>query len=257
VVNSTDKIGCAPFTVPFQNNSGGADKFLYDFGDGTVLNTATVPETVDHVFTKAGIYTVTLTASNDCSTNSTTETITVLGQPEPSFVSDVALGYPGLEIHFANTTTDAVTYLWDFGDGGTSTLSNPSHVYAQLGEYTVSLTVTNLNNCPGTTSQKITIAGQPGFIFVPNAFIPGSTTPEFQLFKAKGYGVESWRFSIFNKWGELLWETTKLDNEKPAEGWDGTYKGKLLDPDVYVYHLRVTCFDAQENLIKGNITLLR
>ena len=42
-----------------------------------------------------------------------------------------------------------------------------------------------------------------------------------------------------------------------GDDWDGTYKGEKVDPDVYVYHLRVICFDGQENLVKGNITLMR
>jgi gliding motility-associated-like protein len=57
---------------------------------------------------------------------------------------------------------------------------------------------------------------------------------------------------IFDRWGEKVFESTDQNN-----GWDGRFKNKPLDPDVYVYHLKVICIDGQENLIKGNITLLR
>jgi gliding motility-associated-like protein len=59
-------------------------------------------------------------------------------------------------------------------------------------------------------------------------------------------------FRIFDRWGEMVFESTN-----PANGWDGSFKGKLCDPDVYDYYLDVICVDGQKNLIKGNITLLK
>ena len=57
---------------------------------------------------------------------------------------------------------------------------------------------------------------------------------------------------IFDRWGELVFESyDRLD------GWDGTFRGKDMDPDVYDYYLKVTCIDNVESIIKGNVTLLR
>lgn len=89
------------------------------------------------------------------------------------------------------------------------------------------------------------------YIFVPNAFSPNLDNVNDKVF-VRGLNLTEIDFKIFDRWGELVFETTDQ-----SIGWDGTFKGKLLDPDVYVYHLRAVCFDGQENLIKGNITLMR
>jgi gliding motility-associated-like protein len=59
-------------------------------------------------------------------------------------------------------------------------------------------------------------------------------------------------FRIFNRWGETVFES--FDR---ATGWDGTFRGKKLDPDVYDYYLEVTCIGGDEDIVKGNITVLK
>jgi len=89
------------------------------------------------------------------------------------------------------------------------------------------------------------------YIFVPNAFSPNQDNAN-DIVYVRGQNIKEMDFKIFDRWGELVFESTNQN-----VGWDGTYKGKPLDPDVYVYHLKVVCVDGQENLIKGNITLLK
>lgn len=89
------------------------------------------------------------------------------------------------------------------------------------------------------------------YVFVPTAFTPGQDGTNDKVF-VRGQNISEIQFKIFDRWGELVFETTDQ-----SIGWDGTFKSKLLDPDVYVYYLKATCVDGQENLIKGNITLLR
>lgn len=89
------------------------------------------------------------------------------------------------------------------------------------------------------------------YVFVPNAFSPNDDGNNDELF-VRGQNITKIEFKIFNRWGELMFETTDQD-----EGWDGTFKGEKQDPDVFVYHLKVKCVNGDENLIKGNITLLK
>ncbi len=89
------------------------------------------------------------------------------------------------------------------------------------------------------------------YIFVPNAFTPNQDNANDVVY-VRGQNIKEMDFKIFDRWGELVFESTNQN-----VGWDGTFKGQPLDPDVYVYHLKVTCIDGQENLIKGNITLLK
>ncbi|WP_448104633.1 PKD domain-containing protein [Pedobacter panaciterrae] len=332
VVNSSEKSGCAPFLVNFHNNSKGANLFRYDFGDGGSRVTRSAPEIVQYTFKNPGVYKVVLTASNGCSDTTTTETITVLEQPTTNFTADKTVGCPGLQVKFTNTTTGGLSYLWDFGDGTTSTEFEPTHVYSgSLSSYTVTLTATNSLNCPNTLIQsdyiKITappiaqfsvdpgieisipsytfsfidqstnspdqwlwdfgdgitsidrnpkhtyadtglykvtlkvinqsgcftssfknvrISGVPGYLFVPNSFIPGSESSELRQFRAKGSGIKSWRMSVFNKWGQLIWETTKLDEGHPQEGWDGTYRNVELPQSVYYWKIDVEFINGSQ-----------
>lgn len=94
------------------------------------------------------------------------------------------------------------------------------------------------------------ICGEPN-IFVPNAFTPNGDGENDRVLVFGG-GITSMDFKIFNRWGELVFETTEQ-----ARGWDGTYKGKMSEPAVFVFHLQVRCGDGQDYFTKGNITLIR
>lgn len=89
------------------------------------------------------------------------------------------------------------------------------------------------------------------YIFVPSAFTPNGDG-ENDVVYVRGQNLEEIEFKIFDRWGELVFESTDQ-----ADGWDGTFKGEPVDPDVYVYHLKAICVDGQETLIKGNISLLK
>ena len=89
------------------------------------------------------------------------------------------------------------------------------------------------------------------YVFVPNAFSPNNDGHNEKVF-VRGQNIEEMTFKIFDRWGEMVFESFDT-----ADGWDGTFKSEPLDPDVYVYHLRVRCVDGQQNLIKGNITILK
>ena len=324
VVNSNQKRGCAPFKVDFYNNTKGATTFVYDFGDGSKALTNIAPEVVTHTFTRVGKYTVTLYASNGCSNASTTEIIEVLDQPNVSFTADKTSGCDGVTVKFKNTSLNAVTYTWDFGDGSTSnefepihtysgagsnyavsltatnilgctnkatkpqyitivapgkadfvvtpgnelaipnysfgfkdisngpvswewnfgdgtvsTLQNPNHTYNNEREYRVTLKVLNSGGCPSFAYQTVRIVGVPGFLNLPNSFMPASAVNELRTFKAKGRGILNWHMTIFNKWGQVLWETKQLDDGAPLEGWDGNFEGKEQQQGVYYWKIEV------------------
>lgn len=334
VVNGNQLVGCAPHTVTFDNNTTGATDYTIDFNDGTQPRASIIaPERFQYTFTMPGTYKVLLTATNGCSIDTTSETITVRAQPLTDFDAVNKLGCTGLAVKFTNNTQNGVSYMWDFGDGsptssefepthtytgtqeyytvtltainnlgcpmtvsktnfirivqpplaafnvnpstlisipdytfnfqdessngptiwewdfgdGTgSALRNPSHTYLDTGTYRVTLKTINQQGCFSTTFKDVTIKGVPGYLFVPNSFIPGDTRPELREFRAKGSGIATWRFSVFNKWGQLLWETTKLDEGRPAEGWDGSYKGQPMPQGVYFWKIDVQLVNGSE-----------
>ncbi|MBE7175231.1 MAG: PKD domain-containing protein [Mucilaginibacter polytrichastri] len=336
VVNGDELQGCAPHTVHFSNNSQGANLFGYDFGDGSeVMMTNRSPETIEHTFLKGGTYTVKITASNGCSNVVTEKTIMVYPQPQPVFSADVRGGCSALTVQFSNTSTQATDFLWDFGDGKTSTEKNPvhtfrgretaysvrltatsplgctntvemkdyirvsrqpvaafsilpdsvrkipdyrftfadqskgdldslsmhwefgdgatsfnhnpEHTYADTGRYKVSLIISTAGGCTDTISRYVRITGVPGQLFLPNAFLPNSPDPRLNVFKATGSGLKEWRMRIFNKWGQQIWESTKLDERgRPTDGWDGNVNGVAAPQGVYVWEVTAKYINGDE-----------
>ena len=88
-------------------------------------------------------------------------------------------------------------------------------------------------------------------IFLPNAFTPNGDEENDVLY-VRGRYVEEMVLKIYNRWGEKVFET-----DQQHEGWDGTFKGQLVDPAVFVYYLTVKCIDGQEYFKKGNVTVIR
>ena len=139
--------GDAPLTVNFTDQStGDVTAWSWDFGDG---GTST-EQNPSHEYTAAGTYTVKLTASNSCDSDTKTKTdyITVTepaGEPPVAdFTGSPTSGTAPLLVSFTDQSTNNPTsWSWDFGDGGTSTEQNPQHEYANPGTYTVKLTASN------------------------------------------------------------------------------------------------------------------
>jgi PKD repeat protein len=161
--------GISPLTVTFTNQSTGATSYLWNFGDG---NTSSLSN-LTHTYTNAGNYSVTLVASGAGGTNSLTLTnyVVVTNAPPPpvvaDFAADQANGGAPLLVNFTNLSTGATNYLWDFGDGNSSTLLNPTNTYTNAGSYSVTLGATG----PGGTN-AITLTN---YILVTNLPTPPVT----------------------------------------------------------------------------------
>jgi len=158
--------GSAPLSVQFTDAStNNPTSWLWDFGDG---GTAASRNPV-HAYTTAGTYTVNLTATNGKGANTLTRAgyinVTAAGAPVASFTANVTSGSAPLAVQFTDASTNNPTsWLWDFGDGGTSASQNPVHAYTTAGTYTVNLTATN---AAGSTT-----AAKSGYITVTASGIP-------------------------------------------------------------------------------------
>ncbi|MFT5158279.1 MAG: gliding motility-associated-like protein, partial [Bacteroidia bacterium] len=147
---------------------------------------------------------------------------------------------------------------WDFGDptavDDTSTQINPVFFYpADTGTYMVTLRVTTNYGCTDEFSYPV-IIGPDILVFIPNAFSPDVGGPtENEGFRAVvNNGVKDYHMIIFNRWGEVMYETTD-----PNAKWDGTFNGIKVQQDVYAYYLKVSGWNNKEYTFSGTITLLR
>ena len=149
-------IGTAPLTVQFNDTSIGHNttSWQWNFGDGTGNVTDQDPT---HTFNGYGNYTVTLTVSNDggSSTKPAMDYIAVYdAAPVAGFIGTPTSGSEPLTIQFNDTSAgnNITSWLWDFGDGSSSTIQDPAHIF-NFGNYTVTLTVSNDGG--SSTTQKV------------------------------------------------------------------------------------------------------
>ncbi|MCC7331432.1 MAG: gliding motility-associated C-terminal domain-containing protein [Flavobacteriales bacterium] len=131
--------------------------------------------------------------------------------------------------------------------------ANPFATPTTTTTYTVNFTE-NSSGCMYQKSYTLyvfeLVCGEPD-VFLPNAFTPNNDN-ENDILYLRGRNVEKMHLKIYNRWGELVFET-----ENQTIGWDGKYNGKLVDPAVFVYHLSVKCIDGQDYFKKGNVTVIR
>jgi gliding motility-associated-like protein len=246
----TDPLGCVPYTAVFENTSLAGSDFLWDFGDGTTSTQASPT----HLYANTGIYNVRLIATdtNTCNLVDTSAyfAITVVDKPTAQFSWQPNPPIENTPVQFTNQSLGALYYRWNFGDGDTSALENPSHQYDATGTYTAELIAYNEANCSDTFRLPVNVIVIP-LVDVPNAFIPaqGGTN---SIIKVEGFGIGKMAWKIYNRWGQLVFQSSNK-----SAGWNGYYKGKLQATDVYAYTLDVEFTDGKKLRKTGDITLLR
>lgn len=122
-------------------------------------------------------------------------------------------------------------------------------------EYTVE--VRNPGGCKSTDKITVFVLCDGSNIFIPNTFSPnGSGTND--IFYPRGSGIFKIKLlRIFNRWGEVVFEKTNFSPNDANAGWDGTFKGKKLNSDVYVYTAELICENNTSMILNGNVALLR
>lgn len=150
----------------------------------------------------------------------------------------------------ASTDSGIGTYEW-FPDSLVdcalcqSTLADPEYITTYF------VVLTDENGCRDGDSMVVDVFCSDASIYIPNAFTPDGDglNDEYHL---RGAGFSLNFFRIYNRWGEKVFETNNLE-----EGWNGMYKGKMYEPEVFVYYLEAVCSSGELLAKKGNITLIR
>ena len=230
----------------------------WTFGDGEVSYEF---GQVDHQFAQPGCYDITLyvTGTNGCTVADTAEDL-VCVVPAPIadfFVDNTVHLIDDATFFFDNQSQYALFYDWTFGDGDTSVATNPIHVYDAVGEYLVTLTATNELGCMDTANITV-IVREEFLLYVPNTFTPNddATNDTFKPIINNRYVESSYRFAIYNRWGELVFESYD-DNY----GWDGTYGAGLnraVQDGVYTWVISLKMKEDEEAIqFTGHVTLLK
>ncbi|GIV33902.1 MAG: hypothetical protein KatS3mg031_1437 [Chitinophagales bacterium] len=249
--------GCNAVELTIANLSTG--NYTYQWTIGTQNLGAYLPN-APFVFTEPDMLQVTLTASGNTACVSEDIHSEVIAIPQPYGYPIAAFGmqpptpHVMQEIAFIDSSIGAApdSYYWSFGDGNFSTDTHPKHSYQQPGEYEICLYLSNTHGCPDSTCKRIQI-DESVIIDLPTAFSPnGDNHNDIFRVRYDKQSVERLNLKIFNRWGELVFESND-----PDYGWDGTYKEEPQEVDVYVWLLEAALKNGKNIFRKGNLTLLR
>lgn len=249
--------GCSPVNATITNTSvpiGNACNWTIN-GMSVSSNCASYSAT----FTSPGCYDVGLTTTdgNGCTNNAVVNSM-ICVSPNP--IADFTFNPNNATVldptvHFTNTSVNGATYIWDFSGLGTSTAVNPTFVFPDVsgGSYLVCLDVTSANGCVDTVCKIIQIYDE-FLIYVPNAFTPDNDGKnDFFLPIVSGHDPDSYEFLIFDRWGELIFESYVA-----GQAWDGFHNGRLAKQDVYVWKLKAKkASSGEKKVYYGHVSLLK
>jgi len=247
-------LGCPPHSVSFTNTSETetATTYLWDFGDGT---TSVSPNPV-HVYEFSGNFSVTLSmnATGYCSQQlllTQPNLIEVQSIPEAGFfITPTQVDILNPNIVFESLATGNVSCFYNFGDGGSASECSGEYTFNDGGIFTMVQTVINEAGCVNSATGQVAVSGS--VFYAPNAFTPNHDGIN-DVWLPVALGVTEYQLSIFNRWGELIWQSFD-----PTEPWmgqvhdgnhfapDGIYffealvSDQLLLPDTYSGHIHLT-----------------
>lgn len=256
-INPSLLSGCTPFETVLSgiiNDKVDVVSFNWDFGDGSTGTGSSVPHTYNDPGKNYNIILAGTSSLTGCS-NVLISNDLLKSHPKPksAFSMDNTIVYNDKPtVNFSNQSTGATEYLWDFGDGITSGLKDPSHDYAVTGYRTVLLEAINNFACSDTISHRLLVAFDR--IFPPNAFSPNAPNEVDREFKPGSIGVatEGYHLTIISRWNDIVFEA-----RDEIKGWDGHMKNGTFAPaGVYVWNLNFNDFLGRKHRQTGTVTVV-
>jgi len=252
ILSANDSICVGEQTTITATNTNPSITFDYVWEPDSVIVTPSITNIVTVAPTVSQYIVVTATSGTGCVVEDSIQ-IFVGNIPNGSVIASSSenLVASGSTVQLIGQPS-GLNYTWTPGTGVTNV--NAQVTDAVVDQTTIyTLTVTD-GICSKTDTTLVTtfdfICGDP-YLYIPNAFSPNNDG-ENEVLYVRGALVEEMVFRIYDRWGEMVFES--FDR---TDGWDGTFRGKEMDPDTYDYYLKVTCVGGDEAIVKGNITLIR
>ncbi len=245
--------GCDKDTIICHHDGkNSVNKWLWSFDNGITRNT----QNADIVYHSYGDKKIGLVVSNGFCTDTFSTVVTLDNELRSAFEAPNILCPEDKAVFKNNSIGKIVKWSWSFGDGITGYGEKPAeHKYA-LPErdkiYTVQLVTEDQWGCSDTSYQKLTVLNN-CYIAVPTAFTPNGDGLNDYLFPLNAYKAVDLTFKVFNRYGQLLFNTTDWTNK-----WDGTFKGIAQESGTYVWMLNYTLSDTgKKYTLKGTTVLIR
>ena len=237
----------SPVSLSAVGSGGDSNHYSFDWSIDSLVGNPINP-----IIYKSGFHKVIL--SDNCSGLPAMDSVYINVVPRPTADFAILNRHPYVQdtsFRFQNLSKNATKYLWTFGDSSASnTASDPVHIYTDSGTYKISLVA--YGKCANDTGYGyIHIFGKYINIYIPDAFSPNGDGVN-DIFDIKGLGFVDYNFSIYNRWGELTFETT--DTKK---SWDGIFKNQPATEGIYVYMIMVTDQFGIKHYFSGSLTLMR
>ena len=233
-----------------------SEPYIYNWTPSNTLSCNTCANPIATPKASPTKYYLTSTNQYNCKI---TDSITVKFRPVLKPIADMkitegrcvpaTINMNGLYSNMDSVCMNFKNWLWDFGDGQTANTQNTSHTYTQAGTYDISL---QFNNADKIT-QSITLLPVEScskIMFIPNTFTPNKDGHNDFVY-LRGLNIKKLDLRIYNRWGEEIFKTNDI-----KIGWDGTYKGVKMTPQVVVYVADVTYWDDTTEHKEGNISLI-
>lgn len=266
VLGSDTNTVCVPGVIQFNDQSitGNVNdpitSWYWTFGDGT----SSSQQNPSHLYASPGTYSVTLSVGTNggCANSNSSAPYLIYAFPYPTAafaINTATLNIPYDSLKCTNLSIGANSYAWYFGDGGSSTATNPHYLYNSVGHFQIMLIASTIHGCSDTAYHDVYTNTN---VVFPNAFTPstdggnggsytyGDLTND--VFFPYTSGVTEFKLQIFNRWGELIFESLDV-----KQGWDGYYHGKLCQQDVYVWKAFIKFNNGKTFNKSGDVTLLR
>jgi gliding motility-associated-like protein len=245
IMNVTDTVICEGTYMTFTGlySPIGNTGVTWNFGDGdSTINL----NPIAHNYHDTGTFFVTVNALyRACHDISTTRKIVVFPQPHVSLGQDTSIcpGSEPLILGSDNANDPSTKWLWNTGE------TTPTIKVVAPGVY---YAIVSIHNCQSTDS--ITVSND-CYMNLPNVFTPNGDGVNDYFFPRQllTRGLTSFSMNIYNRWGQLIFETTSLD----GRGWDGKFNDVPQPEGAYVYIIDATFKDGQKEHHQGNVTLLR
>nr|WP_295867138.1 PKD domain-containing protein [uncultured Chitinophaga sp.] len=236
-----------------QMQSGGA--YRYKWIPTTGLSNAAIP---DPIASPATTTTYQVVGYDDigCFTDTVLAKVTVRPSPEIKLGPDMEVAAGSVIPMPAAGSSDITQVEWT-PITNLSCFNCLTPMVTPKGSTTYHVTVSNQWGCIAGDDIHIKTICNGGNIFIPNTFSPNGDGVN-DVFYIRGRGMQTVRvFRLYNRWGQVMFERFGINGDDPSFGWDGRYKGTLLNPDVYVYYAEIICDSGESIIMKGNVTLIR
>jgi len=243
-----DSVICEDDCITVTNTSVGATSYQWTITGGSP-STSNLPDPGPICFNDEGTFSITLNAMNLYGSDSDSISIVVHPNPDVFAVGDTSvISSQTVPLEVLDPDPD-YEYIWTPSTGVECDYCTYTLVMPEDTTYYV-VTATNIYDCIASDSVLIEVEIVEA-IGVPSAFSPNGDEIN-DVLKVQGFGIVNMHFVIFNQYGQKVFET--IDQ---SQGWDGTFKGEVLNPGVFTYYVTYDNSTSKDQILKGNVTLVK